>query len=57
MLYMYVDDAEAVYQRALDAGATSDYPVAEQPYGDRVGGVTDPFGHQWVIATNVKPMA
>jgi PhnB protein len=56
MLYMYVDDADAVYQRAIDAGATSLYPVADQPYGDRVGGVTDPFGHQWFIATNVKPM-
>jgi PhnB protein len=56
MLYMYVDDAEAVYQRAIEAGATSLYPVAEQPYGDRVGGVTDPFGHQWFIATNVKPI-
>ena len=57
MLYMYVDDADAVYQRALAAGATSLYPVAEQSYGDRVGGVTDPFGHQWFIATNVKPIA
>jgi PhnB protein len=56
MLYMYVDDADVVYQRAIDAGATSLYPVADQPYGDRVGGVTDPFGHQWFIATNVKPM-
>jgi PhnB protein len=57
MVYMYVDDADAVYNRALEAGATSLYPVAQQPYGDRVGGVTDPFGHQWFIATNVKPMA
>jgi PhnB protein len=56
MLYMYVDDSDAVYQRAIEAGATSLYPVADQPYGDRVGGVTDPFGHQWFIATNVKPM-
>ncbi len=57
MLYMYVDDADAVYQRALEAGAASLYPVAVQPYGDRLGGVTDPFGHQWFIATNVKPIA
>jgi PhnB protein len=57
MVYMYVDDADAVYNRALEAGATSLYPVAQQPYGDRVGGVTDPFGHQWFIATNLKPVA
>jgi PhnB protein len=56
-MYIYVDDADAVYKRALEAGATSLYPVAEQPYGDRLGGVTDPFGHQWFIATNVKPVS
>ena len=53
-LYMYVDDADAVYQRALEAGAKSLYPPADQPYGDRVGGITDPFGHEWYIATNIK---
>ena len=56
-MYMYVDDADAVYKSAIEAGATSMYPVAQQPYGDRVGGVTDPFGHQWYIATNVKSHA
>ncbi|HUK30199.1 MAG TPA: VOC family protein [Candidatus Acidoferrum sp.] len=55
-MYMYVHDADAVYKRAIEAGATSMYPVANQPYGDRLGGVTDPFGHQWYIATNVKPV-
>jgi PhnB protein len=56
-MYMYVDDADAVYNRALEAGATSVFPVADQPYGDRLGGVTDPFGHQWYISTNLRPVA
>lgn len=56
-MYMYVDDADAVYKSALEAGATSMYPCADQPYGDRVGGVTDPSGHVWYIATNVKPVS
>ncbi len=55
-LYMYVDDADAVYKAAIDAGATSMYPVADQPYGDRLGGVTDPFGHEWYISTNIRPV-
>ena len=55
MFYVYVDDSEAVYARAVEVGATSIFPVSEN-YGDRIGAVTDPFGHQWFIATNVKPM-
>jgi PhnB protein len=50
-LHLYVPDADAVYQRALAAGATSLMEVADQVYGDRSGGIVDPSGNQWFIAT------
>jgi PhnB protein len=50
-VHLFVSDADAVYARALKAGATVLYPIADQPYGERSGGVTDPFGNQWFIAT------
>ena len=56
-LHLYVPDADAAYERALQAGATSIQPVADQPYGDRSGGVTDPFGNRWFIATHVRDVA
>jgi PhnB protein len=51
MIYMYVPDCDAVYAQALRAGAKSISPVADQFYGDRHGGVEDPWGNQWYIAT------
>ena len=48
--YLYVDDADALYRRAIDAGARSLWPPADQPYGDRMGGVEDAAGNQWFIA-------
>jgi uncharacterized glyoxalase superfamily protein PhnB len=54
MFYMYVPRVDDVYRTALAAGAKSLQEPAEQPYGDRVGAVTDPFGNQWWIATRVK---
>jgi uncharacterized glyoxalase superfamily protein PhnB len=54
MFYMYVPDCDAVYRRALAAGATSISEPADQPYGDRSGGVKDAFGNQWYIATHIK---
>lgn len=53
-LMLYVDDVDAVYQRAVDAGATEMRPVEDQFWGDRMGTVIDPFGHQWSIATHVE---
>ena len=49
--YLYVPDADAVHKHALDAGAKSLYVPADQPYGDRVGGVEDVWGNTWYIAT------
>ena len=51
MLHLYVDDADAVIDRAVAAGAKLVRPVEDQFYGDRAGGIEDPFGHSWFIAT------
>lgn len=54
MFYLYVPQVDAAYRRAITAGATSIHEPADQPYGDRVGAVTDAFGNQWYISTSVK---
>jgi len=54
MFYLYVPDCDAVYKRALDAGATSISEPKDQTYGDRSAGVKDAFGNQWYIATHIK---
>jgi len=57
-LYLYVEDVDSTYERALKLGATSIQPVKDRFYGDRSGGVQDPAGNSWYIAThkeNVSP--
>jgi len=56
MFYLYVEDCDALYKRALAAGATSISAPQDHPYGDRSGGVIDPFGNKWYIATHIKDM-
>jgi PhnB protein len=53
-MVMTVEDPDAVFEQAVAAGATVVSPVADQPYGWRVGRVADPFGHHWEIG---KPLA
>lgn len=53
MFFLYVDDVDAWYQRAVASGATST-SEPKQAYGDRVASVTDPFGNTWYIATHVS---
>jgi PhnB protein len=53
---MYVEDVDAVVQRAVDAGATLTTDVADQVWGDRSGMITDPFGQVWVISTHVEDL-
>jgi PhnB protein len=53
-LYVYVDDVDAVYARALHAGAQSKEEPADQRYGDRRATVTDPFGNLWCLATYLR---
>ena len=56
-LYLYVEDVDAAVQRAVDAGATLSTPVEDMFWGDRFGTVTDPFGHEWQIATRVEELS
>jgi PhnB protein len=51
-LMVYVDDVDAIFTRAIKSGATERSPVQDMFYGDRSGNLTDPFGHQWTIATH-----
>jgi PhnB protein len=53
-ILLYVADVDAVFAQAVAAGAKVDRPVADQFYGDRNGGVIDPFGHRWFVATHIK---
>jgi len=51
---LFVSDPDAVANRAVAAGATEVYPVADQSYGYRLGQISDPFGHQWEIAKKIE---
>jgi PhnB protein len=53
-LHLYVPDTDAVYARALTAGATSKRAPRDEPYGDRAATVQDSFGNLWSIATHIK---
>jgi PhnB protein len=53
-LIIYTEDVDTAFKRAIDAGGTQTMPVANQFWGDRMGGLTDPFGHKWSIATHVE---
>ncbi len=52
-LHLYVADADATFAGAIKAGAKEKMPIENQFWGDRMGGVVDPFGHHWLIGTHV----
>ena len=56
-LYIYVTDVDAVVARAVAAGATVTHPVETRFYGDRSGGIIDPFGHHWHVGTHVEDVS
>ena len=56
-IMIYVPKVDQIVKNSLAAGATLDRDVADQFYGDRTGGITDPFGHKWYIATHVKDVS
>jgi PhnB protein len=56
-VFLYVKDADAVFKSAVTAGASPDMPLQNQFWGDRYGKVSDPFGHQWGIATHVEDVS
>ena len=53
-LHLYVTDVDTTFADAIKAGAKEAMPLADQFWGDRMGGVVDPFGHQWMIGTHVE---
>jgi len=56
-ILLYLEDVDAVFERALKAGAKAQRPVVDQFYGDRSGTLEDPFGHVWTVATHVEDVA
>lgn len=54
---LYGPDADAAWQRAVDAGAKPDRAVREEFWGDRMGTVVDPFGHKWSLGTHVRDVS
>lgn len=56
-IHLSVDDADASFKRAVDAGATVKMPLADAFWGDRYGIVVDPFGHYWSIATHIRDVS
>jgi PhnB protein len=56
-LFMYSEDVDALFKRAINAGAHVDMPLDNMFWGDRYGKFTDPFGHQWGAATHVEDVS
>jgi len=56
-LFVYTEDVDSLHKRALKAGAREDMTPSDMFWGDRFGKFTDPFGHQWGIATHVEDVA
>ncbi len=54
---VYVEDVDAVFERALEAGASAVRPIEDQFYGDRSGQFEDPFGHRWSVSTHIEDVA
>lgn len=56
-LMLYVEDVDSTFRQALEAGATENRPVENQFWGDRMGNLTDPFGHLWSLATHLEDIS
>ena len=56
-IHLYVNDVDALFDRAVTAGATARMPVADMFWGDRYGQLEDPFGHHWSIATHKEDVS
>jgi uncharacterized glyoxalase superfamily protein PhnB len=56
-LHLYVRNVDALFNRAVEAGATIVMPVADQFWGDRYGIVRDPFGHRWSMASRIEDLS
>jgi PhnB protein len=56
-IYLYVENCDAIYKLALEAGATSIMQPTDQFYGDRSAGIKDHFGNHWYIATHIEDLS
>jgi PhnB protein len=56
-LFIYTDDVDALWQRAIDAGAEEVFPLEVQFYGDKSGRVRDPFGHTWGLGQSIEDVS
>lgn len=56
-IHLMVEDVDAVFDRAVKAGATVTMPVADQFWGDRYGCLEDPYGHKWSVSTHVRDVS
>ena len=56
-LHLYVENVDAVMQKAVESGAKLLRPIKNQFYGDRSGSLLDPFGHMWSVATHVEDVS
>jgi PhnB protein len=56
-IMLYVENADAVFNQAVQAGAQIESPIADMFWGDRYGRLKDPFGHSWSVATHIEDVA
>ena len=56
-LMIYVEDVDSAFKQAIEAGGKEERPVENQFWGDRLGALTDPFGHKWSLATTVEEVS
>lgn len=57
IIHLYVENVDAMVNQAVSAGATLVYPVEDQFYGDRSGRLVDPFGHIWILASQIEQLS
>ncbi|MFP3565926.1 VOC family protein [Paraburkholderia sp. SIMBA_030] len=55
-IHLYVEDVDASFKQAVEAGATVTMPVSDMFWGDRYGQIQDPFGHNWSLATHTRDL-
>lgn len=56
-IFLYVEDVDSVFNQAVSAGAKANMPPQDMFWGDRFGKLTDPFGHEWALATHIEDVA
>jgi PhnB protein len=56
-IFLYLEDVDSTFKNAIAAGGKELQPLANQPWGDRYGRLTDPFGHAWALATHIEDVS